>query len=206
MTKKIDLTNKRFGKLIANTDIGYIGNNPHRVWSCVCDCGNLVNVAGSNLRSGITSSCGCLQREKTSNANKKHGQAAKTKEYNVWCAMRGRCNNANSEDFALYGGRGIKVCSRWDKFEVFILDMGECPSGHSIDRIDVNKDYSPENCRWADTKTQARNKRNNRFIRVDFFVKTLAEWAELSGVNRNNIDKRIRRGWSPFEAIWGKCK
>lgn len=206
MTKQIDLTNKRFGKLVAISDVGYSGGNPHRKWSCVCDCGKFVDVSGANLRSGVTNSCGCLQVQRTSIANKKHGQAAKTKEYNTWASMRSRCNNVNSEDFALYGGRGIKVCDRWNNFENFFLDMGKCPSGHSIDRIDVNKDYSPENCRWADTKTQARNKRNNRFIRVHGFVKTLAEWAELSGVNRNNIDKRIRRGWTPFEAVWGKCK
>jgi hypothetical protein len=204
MTKMIDLTNKRFGRLLAKSFVGIVGKNPHNQWYCVCDCGNNIVVSGANLRSNITNSCGCLQKEKTSKANTKHGYSQKSKEYSTWANMRKRCNNPNSEDYIDYGARGIKVCERWDSFSNFLKDMGFAPKGYSLDRIDVNKGYSPENCRWADAKTQARNKTNNRLITVDGIIKTLAEWAELSGTDRRNIHKRIVRGWSAKQAIFGK--
>lgn len=203
MTKEIDITNQRFGKLIALSCIGRAGSAYHKQWSCICDCGKPVNVYAHNLRRGITSSCGCLQQERTSNANAKHRLCA-TKEYKTWQGLRGRCNNKNSLDYPDYGGRGIKVCERWDDFNNFLSDMGNAPKGFSIDRIDVNGNYEPSNCRWADAKTQARNKTNSRFISVDGIVKTMAEWAEISGTSRNNIHKRIMRGWSNEQAVFGK--
>ncbi len=204
MTKLIDLTEKRFGKLTAKRMAGRFGLSQKIKWECLCDCGSSTLVAGDNLRNKITESCGCLQKERTSNANTKHGRSQKTREYEIWGSMRKRCNNSNSEDYPLYGGRGIKVCDRWNSFENFIADMGLCPEKHSIDRIDVNKNYSPENCRWATATQQARNKRNNRWIDVDGVVKTMIEWSELSGVHRTCIGKRLRRGWVPAQAVWGK--
>ncbi len=205
MTKMIDIHNERFGRLTVNSFVGIIGKNPHNQWNCICDCGKEVIVAGSNLRSGITSSCGCLQAENTSNANKKHGLSQlKSKEYNTWQSMRRRCNCVTSDDYPDYGGRGIKVCERWDNFSNFLDDMGKAPSKYSLDRIDVNKGYSPDNCRWADSKTQARNKTNNRWLSVNGIKKTLAEWAEVSGTDRRNIHKRIARGWTIDQAIFGR--
>lgn len=205
MTKMIDITDKRFVKLTVKSFVGIVGNNPHNKWLCQCDCGNEIIVSGANLRSGVTKSCNCLQKESASIANKKHGASiVETKEYRAWLGLRKRCNNKNSFDYPQYGGRGITVCERWDSFENFLSDMGRAPEGCSIDRIDVNKGYSPENCRWADAITQARNKTNNRFLSANGMIKTLAEWAELSGTSRNNIHKRIVRGWSTEQAIFGK--
>lgn len=204
MTKMIDISNKRFGRLTVISFVGIVGKNPHNQWKCVCDCGNEIVVSGANLRSNVAKSCGCLQKEKASEANTKHGQSKKTKEYSAWIGMRKRCNTKSSEDYPDYGGRGIKVCERWDLFSNFVEDMGIAPKDFSLDRIDVNKGYSPDNCRWADAKTQARNKTNNRLISLNGIIKTLAEWAELSGTDRRNIHKRIKRGWAVEQAIYGK--
>ena len=204
MPKMIDLTNKRFGNLTVKSFVGIVGNNPHNYWLCVCDCGQEKSIAGSNLRNGLIMSCGCLQKQQASEANKKHGESQKSKEYATWLGMRKRCNCVTSEDYPDYGGRGITVCERWDVFANFLEDMGRCPTGYSLDRIDVNKGYSPDNCRWADAKTQARNKTNTRWITYNGITKALCEWAELSGTKRTMIDKRIRRGWSIGEAIYGR--
>lgn len=205
MAKLIDLTSKRYGRLIVLSFIGKINGKHHNYWNCLCDCGNSVNVTGNNLRANVTKSCGCLHKEKTSISNKKHGASIiETKEYRAWQNMRKRCNNKKSEDYSSYGGRGIKVCERWDSFINFLNDMGYAPDGFSLDRIDVNGGYNPDNCRWADIKTQARNKTNNRYISSNGIIKTLAEWAEISGTDRRNIHKRIVRGWTTEQAIFGK--
>jgi hypothetical protein len=205
MTKMIDLTNKKFGRYTVKRFIGLIGSNPHNHWECICDCGNIRQVSGANLRNGLAKSCGCLQKENASIANTKHGfSQKKSKEYLAWQNMRKRCNCKTSDDYKNYGQRGITVCERWDSFANFYADMGDCPTGYSLDRIDVNKGYSPENCRWADAKTQARNKTNTRWITYNGITKALCEWAELSGTKRTMIDKRINRGWSIGEAIYGR--
>lgn len=204
MTKMIDLSNKRFGKLTVKSFVGIVGKSPHNHWLCVCDCGVERYFSGSNLRSGQSMSCGCLQKQRASIANKTHGESQKTKEYNIWSSMRKRCNCPTSSDYADYGGRGITVCERWNVFSNFVRDMGRCPDGYSLDRIDVNKGYEPNNCRWADAKTQARNKTTTRWITYNGITKALCEWAELSGTKRTMIDKRIRRGWPVGEAIYGR--
>ena len=204
MAKMIDLTNKRFGSLTVKSFVGIVGNNPHNHWKCICDCGNETISNGGNLRNGVSTSCGCKRRLRASEVNTKHGESQKTKEYTTWTGMRKRCNCVTSVDYIDYGGRGIKVCDRWNDFANFLEDMGRCPNGCSLDRIDVNKGYSPDNCRWADVKTQARNKTNTRWITYNGITKALCEWAELSGTKRTMIDKRIRRGWSIGEAIYGR--
>jgi hypothetical protein len=205
MTKMSDLTGKKFGRYTVKQFIGLVGNKPHNHWECICDCGNIRQVSGGNLKSGLSKSCGCLQKEKASIANTKHGSSQKkSKEYTAWTGMRKRCNAQYCEDYKDYGARGITVCERWDSFANFHADMGDCPTGYSLDRIDVNKGYSPENCRWADAKTQARNKTNTRWITYNGITKALCEWAELSGTKRTMIDKRINRGWSIGEAIYGR--
>jgi len=140
-------------------------------------------------------------RQKTSII--KHG-LSKTSVYNSWMCMLSRCYNKKSDKYIYYGARGILVEEKWHSFLCFLDDMGFPERGMTLDRIDVNKGYSPENCRWADAITQARNKTNNRFLSANGMIKTLAEWAELSGTSRNNIHKRIVRGWSTEQAIFGK--
>lgn len=113
-----------------------------------------------------------------------------TSTRNIWSHMQDRCTNPKSPKFHRYGGRGIKVCKRWQSFIFFLKDIGECPKGCSIDRIDNDKSYSPENCRWADQKTQQNNRTNNRFATINGETKPLVEWSKLLGLKYGTLYKR----------------
>lgn len=141
-------------------------------WLCRCSCSNHTEreVAGCQLRTGMSRSCGCLQREAAaahaSEHNRKHGHNcnAPTPEYYSWVGMRTRCNNPNATGYERYGGRGIEVCERWEFFPNFLADMGERPDGFSLDRIDPDGNYKPSNCRWSDAKTQRHNRSAKVFV------------------------------------------
>jgi len=129
-------------------------------------------------------------------------QMSKTPNHNTWVAMRKRCNNEKNSDYYLYGGRGIKVCSRWESFENFYLDMGERPEGMTLDRIDSNKDYSPENCRWATNIEQARNKRNVRLVTFNGLTKSLHDFCDELKLNYHTINTRlVQQKWTVERAL-----
>lgn len=180
-------------------------------WSCLCDCGNGIVASENNLNTNNTKSCGCLQIDATTRRSTKHGQGGrlgKTAEYMTWKGIHNRCNSATDKD---YGGRGVAVCDRWsgpEGFANFFADMGRKPSSdHSIDRKDTNGSYSPDNCRWATSKEQSRNKRNNRLIEYNGRVQCLAAWAEELGMKIGTLNRRIcRNGWSVERAMTQKMR
>lgn len=178
-----------FGRLTAVRDVGR-SNDGHRVWLCKCQCGAECTRQSNNLQAKALVSCGCAQRD----LRVKHGGKG-TSAYDAWAGAIGRCGNAASKDFHKYGGRGITVCDRWrHSFENFIADMGEKPSGTSLDRIDNNGNYEPGNCRWATATEQVRNRRNSAHVEWGGRSLPLAEVAALIGITYGAAFMRLKRG------------
>ena len=167
---------------------------------CVCDCGNTKPIRWDHLKYGETLSCGCLHTEMLQRRNTIHGQSS-TRTYKIWTGMRTRCNNPKCKAYPNYGGRGIKVCERWDSFENFLEDVGEIPKGMEIDRINNDGNYELGNVRVATRKINVANRRNTLTVEIDGQTKTLAEWCENNGVNYKTAHERMRRGWTPQEAV-----
>lgn len=195
MSRPIDLTGQRFGRLVV---IGRVENSTdgRARWTCACDCGNKCVVVGTKLRSGEKKSCGCLMREWQHTSHSSHGMSD-SRLYSIWRSMRNRCKNPGDRHYKDYGGRGIKVCNEWESsFTAFLTWAVQAgyQDGLTIDRIDVNGDYSPQNCQWATRLEQSRNKRNSRLLELCGETKTLSEWAEITGVSLNLISGRYTRG------------
>lgn len=194
MSRLIDLVGKRFGRLVV---ISKANKNKwgKLSWLCCCDCGKKTIVIVSDLKNSKTRSCGCLHHDKIT----KHGHTighTPSKIYQSWNSMVQRCTNKNSNAYKNYGGRGITVCTRWLKFENFLDDMGECPEGFQIDRINNNDGYHPSNCQWVTPKMNNRNRRNNRLINFNGTIQCLAAWAEQTGIPRTVLEWRLNHGWS----------
>lgn len=195
----------RFGRLIVVREAErYVSKHgvSRRRFECVCDCGVKSVSHLSSLMFGSTRSCGCLIRAKIINRNTIHGGCG-TSEYRSWLEMNHRCHNKKASNYCDYGGRGIQVEDSWRRsFVAFLNDMGRKPSPkHSIDRVDNNGGYNKENCRWSTKREQANNKRNNLNITVGSETKTLAQWTRFKCYTGNLIGDRLRRGWSPNDAV-----
>ena len=193
---KENLIGLRFGRWTVIEMAGRYHVRNRLMWLCFCDCGNRKTVVGDSLRSGASQSCGCLQKKRTGDAARTHG-ATGSAEHNIWNNMKQRCSNPRNPDYHSYGGRGISVCLSWERsFASFLLDMGFRPGGRSIDRIDNDGDYTPKNCRWATPGQQAMNTRRVVLIECEGGKMPVTMAARISGLNRDTVFSRIRRGWS----------
>ena len=198
MVKKRDLAGQKFARLtVVQTGPTY-GKKTR--WFCHCDCGAWTLVTTSHLVTGQTKSCGCAKSESGKVSYTKHG-LAHSKAYQVWHAMVQRCYRETCRSYPRYGGRGIKICERWHRFENFYEDMGNPPKSYSLDRIDNSLGYSKENCRWATWKEQQNNRRSNRYHEISGERLTLSQIAMKYDIKYSTLKSRISRGRTIDEAI-----
>ena len=201
----IDLTNQKFGKLsVVSREKNHIqpSGRTDVMWLCQCECGRTVIVSAANLRSGHIKSCGCYRSEIARKKATKHG-LRQTRLYKIFYGMKKRCYTPTATSFSNYGGRGITVCEEWQEFMPF-YDWA-MSHGYSddltLERIDNNGNYCPENCRWATKKEQANNRRTNRFITYNGETHTLLEWSNILGVDIKTLHRRLSNGWSVEDAL-----
>lgn len=196
----VDLTGRRFGRLLVTSFSG-INKQQHSTWNCICDCGTQCTVVGTKLTRGNTQSCGCLNREAVRAKNTTHGYS-RHYLWNTYYKMLDRCHNPKSNLYERYGNRGITVCQRWrDSFADFIADMGDRPQNCTIDRIDNDGPYSPDNCRWATIAEQNRNTRQNHTLTYMNETLTITEWAARLNMSPGTIKSRLRYGWSTEQTL-----
>ena len=193
---------KRYGRLLVTGFSHKVGRLYY--YNCLCDCGKEVVKSSTYLFHPQTfphQSCGCWHREVNIKASQTH-KMSKTPTYKTWCEIKHRCYNPNCSQYKNYGARGIKMCDRWFySYESFLEDMGERPEGMSIDRIDVNGDYEPSNCRWADLETQCNNRRNNICIEYNGETKTLMQWCDEYKMDYVLVRTAYHRGRHSFEEL-----
>lgn len=208
MGTMIDLTGKWSGNLKAIERVG-TSQDGQALWKCECLCGNVKIVKSRDFREQRIKSCGCKTKEWQGNARRTHG-LTKTKLYGIWSGMKTRCYNQNNSRYSDYGGRGITICAEWlgeygfKNFAKWSMENGYAEN-LTIDRIDNNKGYSPDNCRWVTEKIQANNRRSSRIIDFCGECHTSMEWSEITGINRNVIENRIDvLGWSVEKALTKK--
>lgn len=170
-------------------------------WRCRCACGRIKAILAKSLRNGGARSCGCGIGKSAALRMTTHGDYG-SREYSAWCAMKTRCFNPRYRRYRDYGGRGITVCDRWrDSYAAFREDMGLCPAGFTLDRIDTNGPYAPSNCRWASTLTQANNTRVNHRLSLGGQSLTVAQWERQLGFRAGTLKRRLLRGWTAESAL-----
>ena len=200
---------QKYGRLTVISFDGIYSTNRkyvyYKKWLCRCECGNICSVLDSCLKNGHTRSCGCYSRDLTIARSTTHGKN-KTRTHRIWNAMKERCSKESQYGYKNYGGRGIKICSRWlNSFENFFTDMGECPDGYSLERIDVNGDYCPENCKWIPMRDQSLNTRRTKYIPYKGEMKSVSYVAREIGMPYHTLYGRIfNYGFSVEEAIANK--
>ena len=206
MSRLADLTGQRYGRLTVVERSGDIGGKT--AWLCICDCGNKKRITATNLKQGITKSCGCYQNEVrivNGHSNAKHGGYG-TRLYRIYRGMWQRCYDENVKHYQRYGARGITICDEWlgtDGFAMF-RDWAYSHGYNetlSIDRKDNNKSYSPDNCRWATNKEQMNNRRCNVYLSLNGEQHTMAEWSDITGINVRTIKSRHRAGWKDEDVL-----
>lgn len=202
-----DLSGLKFGRLTVRFLDGFYRTTclgrPQRqpIWRCQCDCGKESKVVGGQLRSGNTKSCGCLHNELLARQSRTHGFKPKNgiphPFYFRWYGMIQRCGHKNHSSYKNYGARGIKVCKRWRRFDLWLQDMGNSfERGLTIERRNNLKNYSPSNCRWATRKEQANNSRSNTILTLNGESMNVAQWSERTGIPRTRLYMRLKAGWS----------
>ena len=184
-----DLTGRPFGRAVV---LAYAGHgSTGSQWLCLCNCGASFVAAASPLRAGRRKSCGCVAN--TVKPKPRHGHHG-TRTYRIWMAMHSRCRYPSQDGFKNYGGRGVTVCERWAEFPAFLADMGECPNGYSIDRIDNDRGYEPGNCRWASRIEQNLNRRGIVWYEVGGKRLCERDAARALGVAPTTLWKRRANG------------
>lgn len=193
--KRIDLTNQRFDRLVVKEFVSAVRSTVK--WRCVCDCGGVSVVATRDLRSGNTKSCGCLMRSIKTNLS--HGASVPmTGAYRSYRSMLSRCLTTGNIGYANYGGRGIKVCQRWqDSFVNFLADMGERPQDYTLERVDTNGDYAPENCKWIHKNEQAKNTRASVRYNMNGKIMIQADVARALKIHPSSLLVMRRKGCLP---------
>lgn len=210
MGKFVDLTDRQFDRLkVLEKDEPHYTSGGYKKtkWICRCDCGKIVSVVGASLLNGTTKSCGCLREE---NRKRNKGYHHRERLYVLWQGIRQRCNNPNNISYKWYGAKGIKVCEEWENdyiaFRKWAIESGydeTLPRGtQTIERLDVGKDYCPENCTWKTIKEQQRNKENTRLFEYNGETHTVGEWSEITGISQTVLHARIFScGWDIKDAI-----
>ena len=200
-----DIIGNKYNKLKATKHVNTIRKNTYTIhmYEFICDCGNSKIINFNNVKYGYTKSCGCLSKEFNKKLFTKHGFST-TRICRTWHGIIQRCLHKNSISYKHYGGRGISVCKEWkDDFMSFYnwANKNGYKKDLTIDRIDNNGNYTPDNCRWATRKEQNINKRNTRYIIFNGKEMLIQDWAKETGIKRTTIIERLKRGWSIKEAL-----
>lgn len=205
MSKSNNLVGRKFGKLLV---IKRVENNKHNqaMWECLCECGNRSFASSASLVSGNTKSCGCLRKEITQKRSQTHGKR-ESRLYTIWAGIKNRCYCKTASNYKYYGGRGITVCDEWlHDFQAFYdwAMANGYDDSLTIDRIDVNGNYEPSNCRWITQKAQMNNYSRNRLITYNGKTQTMSQWADELGIKYDTLESRLNRlKWSIERAMKG---